>query len=140
MSAYLDARARRIGYPSYVAYLQSPQWSIFRDRVKARACYCCGKRDEILQVHHVSYDNLGAERPEDVVTVCNDCHVTIHKNINDGNELETAHNHYHAPLERETMPHKKKPEWVSWHKLVNKSKHQTLNQLLKFLMEKEFHV
>lgn len=137
MSAYLDARARRLGYASYAAYLQSPQWRVFRDRVKARACYCCGKRSPSLQVHHISYDNLGAERPEDVVTVCDDCHAAIHGKVNDGNDLETAHEQYRAPLERESEPRKKKPEWVSWHKLLNKRKHQTPNQLLRFLMDKE---
>lgn len=34
--------------------------------------------DCVLEVHHITYDRLGWERAEDVVTVCDICHLQIH--------------------------------------------------------------
>ena len=133
MSKYLNYRASRIGYSSYKAYLQSPQWRVFRDKVRAKACYSCGTRDVPLQVHHVSYKRLGNEKPDDVVTLCNSCHEAIHGIVGDDISLETAHDTYRPPMEKEK---KRKPrrEWVSWFKLLNKSKRQTVDELRDFLV------
>ena len=64
----------------YLAYLNSPAWRTVRTRALERAdyrCYHCGaKRD--LQVHHLSYDRLGAERDDDLQVVCADCHEAVH--------------------------------------------------------------
>mgnify|MGYP001618646519 CR=1 FL=1 len=136
MPDYLNHRVQRLGYKSYSAYLQSPQWKLFRDRVKASACYSCGRHNVILQVHHINYDRLGDERPDDVVTLCNSCHEAIHDIVRDGISLETAHETYKAPVrERKPTLHKPRQEWVSWFKLLNKSKHQTLYELKGFLVE-----
>lgn len=38
----------------------------------------CGSTDRI-QVHHLSYDNLGNEKPEDLLVVCRECHRRVHE-------------------------------------------------------------
>ena len=134
-SSYLNYRARCIGYPSYTAYLQSPQWRMFREQVKANACYCCGSRGADLQVHHTNYDHLGAEKPEDVMTVCNACHEAIHGKVKNGGDLETAHEQHALATTTNDRVKPKKQEWVSWFELLNKSKHQSLAELRTFLVD-----
>ena len=63
---------------TYSEYLSSPLWHVFRNRVMARACFGCGTPFELC-LHHVTYARLGCERESDVVTLCNDCHKTVHR-------------------------------------------------------------
>lgn len=64
----------------YVEYLQTPWWRWRRNRALGLADYrcrqCSTKRD--LEVHHTSYDRLGAERDEDLEVVCRGCHLGHH--------------------------------------------------------------
>jgi hypothetical protein len=81
---------------AYLEYMASPAWRAYRtawwqsyDRqFPVRKCYCCGipqsalKRS--LELHHRTYERLGAERWEDLVPVCgprsvggNGCHQAI---------------------------------------------------------------
>ena len=87
---YLDQRVRELGYESYVEYLAGVHWRAFRQKVMAERCFCCF-REELLYVHHVSYDRLGAENKEDVVCVCRDCHDAIHVLNKEGCRLLDAH-------------------------------------------------
>lgn len=32
-----------------------------------------------MNVHHIHYDTLGCEKPEDVTLLCDDCHLSKHK-------------------------------------------------------------
>jgi HNH endonuclease len=63
--------------PEYLAYMQSPQWRQFRERVLARDGYRCvtcrGRRS--LEVDHLTYVRLGHERLSDCQTLCHPCHV-----------------------------------------------------------------
>lgn len=65
---------------SYLAYLNSPHWRWVRNRALKRVAYRCercdAKRD--LQVHHKSYERLGAERPDDLEVLCFSCHADHH--------------------------------------------------------------
>lgn len=64
----------------YAAYLQSERWRETRNRALRRAYYRCerchGKRS--LEVHHLSYERLGAELPSDLEVVCHQCHADEH--------------------------------------------------------------
>lgn len=77
----------------YSAYLLSDKWKAVRAWAMQRAnsqCQghippfhpllggfrCTNKRK--LQVHHLTYKRLGAELPEDVVVLCERCHVIEH--------------------------------------------------------------
>ena len=66
----------------YVDYLKSPEW---RERRKQaldwarNACQLCNSPKEPLNVHHRTYDRLGAELPADLVVLCKDCHEKFHE-------------------------------------------------------------
>lgn len=60
----------------YVAYLNSSEWRSRRlaklEQAKRR-CEVCGET-EGLQVHHQSYKDLGHERSDDLIVLCQACH------------------------------------------------------------------
>lgn len=61
-------------------YLQSEHWKNIRagalERAKER-CQLCNK-DERLQVHHRTYENLGHEQDCDLTVLCRACHAKFH--------------------------------------------------------------
>lgn len=64
----------------YADYLRTAAWLAKRDWAIERAdnrCQICNSPDR-LEVHHRSYENLGAERPGDIVVLCSDCHGLFH--------------------------------------------------------------
>lgn len=63
------------------AYLKSDQWDVKRKAILKRdsyTCQACNTSGVPLEVHHISYSRLGSELPSDLVSVCRDCHQTIH--------------------------------------------------------------
>lgn len=74
--AIRTARARDF----YLAYLNSPAWKTRRNRAlhlaKWRCRRCPSKRD--LQVHHTTYERLGAEWDSDLEVLCANCHEGHH--------------------------------------------------------------
>lgn len=68
---------RSLPYPEY---LQSPEWQATR----ARKLYSVGNRCQVcnndgpLEVHHRTYERLGAERDEDLTALCPQCHTLFH--------------------------------------------------------------
>ena len=65
--------------PFYRIYIHSPAWKARRERAIRRAgnrCQVCGERKR-LQVHHVSYANLGHELDEDLTVMCFGCHFAV---------------------------------------------------------------
>jgi ribosomal protein L44E len=74
----------------YTHYLTSHHWRRLRKQAMARAnyrCMQCGvedpnqdtKRGTRLQVHHHTYERIGAEHLEDLAVVCGRCHQAEHK-------------------------------------------------------------
>ena len=90
---------------SYQAYLASPWWKARRNQALRDAkfrCQRCGvKRD--LQVHHRSYQRLGAELPTDLEVVCRGCHLGHHYD-----QAQTGVNLY-ARIISDTL--RKHPDW-----------------------------
>ena len=40
-------------------------------------CQCCGKKNKIFHTHHIIYkSNGGTNRPDNLITVCEDCHTS----------------------------------------------------------------
>ena len=73
--------ARKHFTKEYLDYIKSPAWQAKRLEIIERdshRCTSCGNRG-ILQVHHRNYRRLGNERPEDLITLCLDCHKALHK-------------------------------------------------------------
>lgn len=64
----------------YLAYLQSPEWRSRRNTALRDAgfrCQQCASKRE-LQVHHKTYERLGAELLEDLEVLCAGCHEKHH--------------------------------------------------------------
>lgn len=71
----------------YDIYIKSVHWSIKRNIVLARAkneegipiCEACGQ-SQAIQVHHLTYRNLGNEYLWELKAVCLACHQRLHPN------------------------------------------------------------
>ena len=62
-------------------YLKSSQWQTLRKAVLKRdsyTCQSCQTSGIPLEVHHITYIRLGNEDTSDLVSVCRDCHQSIH--------------------------------------------------------------
>jgi hypothetical protein len=71
-----DWRTCKDGKEKYGLYLASREWAILRESVKDRSyglCERCRSADG-ENVHHQTYDQLYAERLEDLVYLCRPCH------------------------------------------------------------------
>lgn len=73
----------------YSIYLLSPEWKRIAEKRKeidnhaCCMCGCTGTMNNPLQVHHLSYRNVGNENVyTDVMTLCRICHKSIHKAMN----------------------------------------------------------
>jgi phage terminase large subunit GpA-like protein len=64
----------------YAWYLSSDEWKHRSLQTKAdrgHTCEHCGANAN-LEVHHLTYKHIGAERPEDMLVLCRKCHARIH--------------------------------------------------------------
>ena len=94
----------------YQAYLKSPKWQATRKRLYRAyeyKCAMCGSPKN-LNVHHITYENLGEEKDEDLTVLCQTCHSELH----DGNytffdDLCMAFNRLFDDFETETDADKK---------------------------------
>jgi hypothetical protein len=81
-------------------------------------------------VHHCTYERLGEELPQDVVTVCDSCHVKIHKS---NAKLENAHwaikNQNQQKLNKNTKNRKSKKA---------KKKHKKFKKMIYNSLDMEF--
>jgi hypothetical protein len=61
-------------------YLRSPHWRETRERALERAghrCQVCNS-EQRLDVHHRTYERIGAEEPGDLTVLCRRCHDLFH--------------------------------------------------------------
>jgi hypothetical protein len=78
---------KRTDAPSYlfvnkIEYLKSAEWQTLRKSTLKRdnyACQSCGATGVPLEVHHLTYQRLGKERPSDVISLCRVCHERQHQ-------------------------------------------------------------
>jgi len=57
----------------YEEYLKTPEWLVTRKRILKRANYQCQKcnaTNVLFNVHHYTYERLGCEEDDDLVTLC----------------------------------------------------------------------
>jgi hypothetical protein len=75
-----NARLRRQGYGNYRVYLLSPHWAQirrdYRESDLPQECFC-GESDGV-QLHHLTYERIGAERLLDLTPLCAPCHALVH--------------------------------------------------------------
>lgn len=65
---------------NYAEYLQSDGWKERRQRKLEQAghrCQRCESRSR-LHVHHLTYQRLGKEHPDDLMVLCHRCHAAEH--------------------------------------------------------------
>lgn len=70
-----------LGDAYLTTYLRSDHWRALRERMLQRAggfCSQCRRRSSRLEVHHLTYRNLGQERESELQVLCHDCHVEEH--------------------------------------------------------------
>lgn len=80
ISMKLHAEHNAWWWNRYHEYLLSPEWRIRRANILARdggICRICIEA-EARQVHHLTYDRVGEELDEDLVSVCFNCHKSLH--------------------------------------------------------------
>jgi hypothetical protein len=75
--AVLARRLRELE-TTYDSYLKSKHWATLLIKFKKSECLVCGSKFNLC-LHHVTYVRLGYERSNDLVTLCNDCHFSIHE-------------------------------------------------------------
>lgn len=71
-----DVKIQKKHFKSKEEYYKSEEWEkvrIFALRRSQNRCQRCGA-EGILEVHHLTYDNLYNERPEDLEVLCKKCH------------------------------------------------------------------
>ena len=65
----------------YSIYLQLDHWQKVKKAMysmKSR-CHVCFIGEENLNIHHLTYENIGNEGYFDLVVLCKDCHKKIHE-------------------------------------------------------------
>jgi 5-methylcytosine-specific restriction endonuclease McrA len=66
----------------YQEYLRGDWWRSRRDRVYEFAdkrCQICN--EPATNIHHNTYDNIGAELDRDLIAVCDKCHKLFHGKV-----------------------------------------------------------
>lgn len=73
-----------MNHTEYKRYLKSKHWQETRSAAIAGAgntCQQCGKKAGKtiwLEVHHLTYERIGEELPEDLRVLCHNCHRKEH--------------------------------------------------------------
>lgn len=77
--------AKQAGFATYGDYLRSRHWRSLKASYRANRLWVCvcGAKDD-LELHHLSYDNLGDETLDELSPLCTPCHATVHE----GGELD----------------------------------------------------
>jgi hypothetical protein len=66
---------------TYRDYLCTEHWySVRRNALAAagRRCQLCNAADQVLDVHHRTYERLGKEKLSDLIVLCRSCHERHH--------------------------------------------------------------
>ncbi len=74
---WADAVARQGVIVTYDGYLRSTHWQLLVAERKTGICDRCHRRKG-TQLHHVTYERLGAELPTDTRELCDACHRREH--------------------------------------------------------------
>lgn len=72
-------RIRRNWHEEYPKYLASPEWKQRRKLVMQGCGSRCRCGHPATEVHHKTYDRVGAEDLDDLEGVCSECHQDIHR-------------------------------------------------------------
>lgn len=70
----------KVDKTTYGTYYESQEWFRTRERILTRdkyECQACSGNAEC--VHHLAYDRLGKENDLDLISLCNSCHLGVHR-------------------------------------------------------------
>jgi hypothetical protein len=94
-AAFLKNRLKKLGFGYYIDYLRSPQWASVGERYRTsesnaltQKCVVCA--DPKFELHHRTYQRLGAELLSDLVPLCRLHHEELHErglNLWDGPKI-----------------------------------------------------
>ncbi len=65
---------------NYHQYLKTEKWKAKAKACRIQAkyrCQICATENRQLEAHHNTYKNLGDEKPEDLICLCDLCHQEI---------------------------------------------------------------
>jgi hypothetical protein len=75
-----EEEKRAVRRAEYAAYRATPEWARIRDRVRKRDVICRGcLAAPIEEVHHLTYEHVGAEFAFELVGLCRRCHARVHE-------------------------------------------------------------
>jgi hypothetical protein len=66
---------------TYSDYLKTVHWKNVKEEFTSATggvCQLCRHPNREIQLHHVSYENVGRETHKDIQVICSDCHARIH--------------------------------------------------------------
>lgn len=72
----------KYNYAKYRLYLLSDEWIEFKKKLfttRGRRCENCQTTKGQIHGHHLTYERLYNEKPEDVQLLCQSCHSSVHK-------------------------------------------------------------
>lgn len=77
---YWERRTERqkLWHDWYEQYLRSADWRILRQRILLRDRHKCKCGRDASQVHHLTYERVGYEHPDDLISICRECHEAEH--------------------------------------------------------------
>lgn len=62
----------------YEVYLKSDHWKELKNLwLPGTDCYGCDFGEK-LEIHHINYENLWGEQPDDIIILCRRCHTKLH--------------------------------------------------------------
>ncbi len=90
----------------YSDYIRSRSWKEKRNEFLASnlfedCCAACREKKESYNVHHMTYERLGAEQLEDLVALCARCHNDLHKFHAESNSTLWEDSHLFIKRKRE---------------------------------------
>lgn len=82
LSKNLDKRKNKpLKKIDYKAYINSEEWKRKAKKIRRRdglRCRLCHTNSTELHVHHSTYERLGFEKDNDLITLCKNCHSKFH--------------------------------------------------------------
>ena len=81
--AMKQKQRKRLRTMPYREYLQTMEWQQRAHKARVRAKFRCEnpecRSQARLDVHHLTYERRGAERPSDLMALCRPCHEKQHQ-------------------------------------------------------------
>ena len=94
---------------NYNQYLKTEHWKYTRLKVLKKyknKCYMCSY-DMMIQVHHKTYDRIGNEDVDVLITLCKACHLKVHNMLPENYESRSYSKGIKTPYELEAEKRKK---------------------------------